>query len=228
MQASLVVALVLASAIVFVPTSARAASCPSGKHIFVRTGSTTNRWGVRGKIEVPFRDIDGCNTAAAYTTVHLTNCALQCGTQVEIGIQQTSSQLFIFTEKELSGMVLKYDQITTASHNLPTDLRLKVAQSGDVFFEYNFGGGWSTTWSSPYNISWAPGYPMGESEKRGDDTQMTSERRNMRYVKSDWSEATWSSMTCVKDEAPGWSWSPVNSTNDYDVVGVGAGECDAV
>jgi hypothetical protein len=147
------------------------------------------------------------------------------GTQVEIGIQQTSNQLFIFTEKELNGVPQRYDLITTAGYNLLTDLRVKVTQSGDVIFEYDFGSGWQTAWSSPYNISWAPGYPMGESEKRGDDTQMTSHHRNMKYLTSSWTEGAWSSMTCVKDEAPGWSWSKISTTNDYDVVGVGGGVC---
>ncbi len=122
-------------------------------------------------------------------------------------------------------MIQKYDQITTASYNLLTDLRVRVSQSGDAFFQYDFGSGWQTTWSSPYNISWAPGYPMGESEKRGANTQMTSHHRNMKYVKSDWTEGAWTSMTCVKDEAPGWSWSKVSSTDDYDVVNVSAGVC---
>lgn len=216
----------VASSVLAAGTTQRAqAACPAGKHIFIRAGSTTTRWGVRGKIEVPQRQIDSCSGASAFTTVHLTNCKSQCPTQVEIGIQQTSNSLFIFTEKELNGMVTHYDQITTAAYNLLTDLRVRVAQSGDVFFQYDFGSGWVTTWSSPYNISWAPGYPMGESEKRGNDTQMTSHHRNMRYVRSDWTQGPWGSMTCVQDQAPGWSWSKVSPTNDYDVVNVGAGNC---
>lgn len=145
---------------------------------------------------------------------------------MEIGLKQFGSQIVIWTEKEVSGQIIRNDNITTGAYNTFISFRLKVAQSGDVFFEYNFGNGWITTWSSPYNINWAPGYPMGESEKLGDGTQMTSHHRDMMYITQGWGEAAWGGMTCVQYEAPGWSWRPLSgSNNDWDVIGVGGPTC---
>lgn len=208
---------------------AEAVACPSGKQIFIRQQSTNTRWGVRGKVKVPNNNIDACAGAATFTTAHFTDCSTPvCGTQVEIGIRDNSTGPIVFTEKQVNGDVVRFDQITTAANNTFISLRLKVAQNGDVFFEYNFGSGWETTWSSPYSIGWAPGFPMGETEKIGDDTQMFSHHRDMRYITSSWDESAWGGMTCVLDSAPGWSWHPLSgSTNDWDVTNVGGDSCVA-
>lgn len=121
------------------------------------------------------------------------------------------------------------DDLGFANFDEFISFRSKVSQAGDVFFEFNTGGGWLITSSSPYTVNWGSGYPMGETEKKGDGTQMSSHHRNLQYLTSTWSEVDWPSMTCVQDEAPGWSWSPLSgSTNDYDVVDVGGGTCDSV
>ncbi|MGZ5297384.1 MAG: hypothetical protein ACXWEG_04465 [Actinomycetota bacterium] len=203
---------------------ASAVSCGAGKHIFIRNGSTNQRWGVKGRISVPNRQLDPTCNSAVFTSVHFSNCSAFCSTFVEVGLKQSSSGLVIWTEQETNGVVTHNDNITTGAYNSYITFRLKVAQNGDVFFEYNFGSGWVTTWSSPYSTNWAPGYPMGETEKKGDATQMTSSHRSMQFLASDWSETNWSSEVCVNDEAPGWSWSPVGS-NGWDVVNVGGGTC---
>lgn len=221
------VLLFVVTQLLFAPP-AHAVACPAGKHIFIRQGSTSLRWGVRGKLSVPNNNLDACSTAATFTTVHFNNCASKCATQVEIGIRDTSSGPKIFTEKEVNGQVTRFDLITTAPHDNFVSFRLRVAQNGDVIFQYNFGSGWETTWSSPYSIGWGSGYPMGESEKIGDDTQMKSHHRDMMYITQSWAETAWGGMTCVQDEAPGWSWKPFGgSTNEWDVVGVGGPTCAA-
>jgi hypothetical protein len=223
LEITLIFILILTS-LVAVSPPAYAVSCPPGKHIFIRNGSTTQRWGVKGQIKVPVRQLDPNCNSAAFTTIHLSNCSSACNTMVEIGLKQFGSQIVVWTEQQTSGMFIHNDNITTGGYNFYISFRLKIAQDGSVFFEYNFGSGWVTTWSSPYSTNWAPGYPMGESEKKGDLTQMTSSHRSMQYLDSNWTETNWSSMTCVNDEAPGWSWSPVGS-NGWDVVNVGGGVC---
>jgi hypothetical protein len=221
--------LLLALQVVTAP-EAFAVSCGAGKHIFVRNGGTSpsTRWGVRGKIEVPNHQFDPDCNAAAFATIHFNNCSSVCGTQVEIGLKHYApTQIVIWTEREQNGVVTHNDNITTAGFNILIDLRLKVTQAGDVFFEYDFGNGWLTTWSSPYHINWAPAFAMGESEKLGDATQMTSSHRNLKFLNSGWNETNWGEMTCEVDEAPGWSWDPIGSSNnDYDVVNIGGGMCD--
>lgn len=224
----LAVVLVLTCVQLGVGLPAEAVSCPAGKHIFIRAGSTNTRWGVRGRIKVPNNNLDDCSGAATFMTVHFSNCSgIPCGTQVEIGIKNRPSGPVIFTEKQINGEVLRYDEITTAGFNFWIPLRLRVTQSGDVFFHYDLGSGYVTTWSSPYNINWAPAYPMGETEKVGDDTQMFSHHDGLRYITSTWNEVAWSSMKCVYDAAPGWSWDPVSGSNNaYNVVNVGGNSCD--
>lgn len=73
---------------------------------------------------------------------------------------------------------------------------------------------------------WGTGFPMGETEKFGRGTTMSSKHRNLKYVApSNGREYDWTGMTCVFDDAPGWRWQPpTGSTNDYDVVS-GSGDC---
>jgi hypothetical protein len=203
---------------------ALAVNCPPGKHLFIRNGSTTQRWGVRGRINVPQRQLDPNCNSAAFTSIHLSNCSSFCSTFVEVGLKQYDSTIAVWTEQETNGIVTHNDNITTGGYNFYITFRLKIAQDGAAFFEYDFGNGFITTWSSPYSTNWAPGYPMGESEKLGDLTQMTSSHRTMKFLDANWVETNWSSMTCVNDEASGWSWHPVG-TNGWDVVNTGGGTC---
>ncbi len=123
--------------------------------------------------------------------------------------------------------LIHLNSIRFANYNDLTGFRIRFTQQGDALMQYDVGSGFVAA-NSGWTITWHPGFDFGESEKVGDDTQMTSHHRNLRYLRTDWSEHAWIGMKCVKDEAPGWSWSPLSgSSNDYDVVNVGGNDpCD--
>jgi hypothetical protein len=224
----LVAVLFLTMSHVTLAVPADAVTCGAGKHIFVRNGlsSPNPRWGIRGRVKIPSNQLDQSCDSAMFASIHLDNCSTVCYDMVETGIKMFGFSVVVWTEQEQSGQIIHNDNITTAATGIYTTYRLKEAQDGSVFFEYNFGSGFVTTWSSPYNVIWGSAYPMGESEKKGDQTQMEAHFRNLQYLTSTWSEVNWPSMTCVVDEAPGWTWSPVSgSTNAFDVVNVGGNSC---
>lgn len=205
--------------------------CTDHKQIFVRQSSTKPRWGVRGKISTTLRTLEteAC-TGTAITTVHHNDCSWLCGTQVEIGIRQYPWAVIIFSEKQTDGEVRFYEEWALAPDNSWILGRVRgVNRSNgtvDYHMDYNLldGIGWHDI--RIYNVMWGTGFPMGDTEKFGRATTMSSKHRNLKYVaSSNGPEYDWTGMTCVFDDAPGWHWQPpTGSTNDYDVVS-GSGDC---
>lgn len=202
-----------------------ASLCTGHKQIFVRHSSTTARWGVRGKIPTALRTLEtqAC-TGTAITTVHHEDRLTICGTQVEIGIRQYPWSVVIFSEKQTNWEVLFYEEWAVAPTNSWILGRVRgVSQPNgtvDYHMEYNLLDGMGWHGIRIYNVGWATGFPMGETEKFGSGATMNSKHRNLKYVaSSNGPEYDWAGMTCVFDDAPGWQWQPLTgSTNDYNVV----------
>jgi hypothetical protein len=226
----LVATLILVPQVLVAPP-AWAAACGNGKHIFIRQQTSTAQWGVRAKISTDLNDIEhGDCSGAAFVTAHLENCSTICGTQVETGTRQQPSNDFIFfAEKEVGGGIT-FVQLALVNENEFAIVRVRGVSEGyptvKYHMEYNKldGIGWHN--AHEFTVSWGTGWPMGETEKKGDGTTMHSMHRNLQYQNSsDGQELDWLGMVCIVDEAPGWHWDRLGSSdNDYDVVS-GAGTC---
>jgi hypothetical protein len=212
------------------PAQSQLVSCGDGKHIFVLQATSTAHWGVRAKISTDPNGLEtsSCN-GAVFITSHLDNCSSWCGIQVETGTRQTPNRFVYFAEKETAGGVT-LDELAFVAPNDWGVVRVRGVNHDyptvKYHMEYNEldGIGWHD--AQVYTVSWGTGWPMGETEKKRNDTTMVSMHRNLQYQNSsNGQELDWLGMNCIVDEAPGWKWDPVGaSDNDYNVVG-GSGPC---
>lgn len=221
--------LVFAASFVQGIPSATAAPCTNPRWIFVREDSSTTRWGVRGKIWSEWHTRETSCEGRVFTTIHHSDCAnVTCWTHVEIGITESASDpLVIFTEKQKSGETKFYEEWALSNVNDWVIFRIrgfsKPNGTVDYHMEYNRLDGWGWVDTRTYNVGWGTAYPMGETEKLGQDTTMWSKHRNLKYLTSAGTEIDWGGMRCAYDTAPGWKWSPISgSNNDYDVVNTAA------
>jgi hypothetical protein len=210
---------------------AKAAFCGNGKHIFVRQATSDPQWGVRAKVSTDYNTLEtqACG-GVVFITAHLDNCSGWCGTQVETGTRQVPNQFIFFAEKENSGGTT----LTEMALVNPNGFALVRVQGEDrgyptVRYHMQYNQLDSLGWheGETFTVSWGTGWPMGETEKKGDGTTMNSKHRNLMYqTNSSGAESDWTGMNCVVDEAQGWHWNPLNgSSNDYDVVSGSAGSC---